>query len=90
MGRNDLVEKVNFEYLYAKFITYHYPLRQMAWNLSDKKLVLICRIISMTVSRCVNISKRLLFRKKKGLYHGVSNIAEAIDIIESNYEIKLK
>ncbi len=89
MGREDLVEKVNFEYLYAKFITYHFPLRKMAWILSVHKLSLVIRVVGLTINRFFNISKRLLNQEKKGLYRGVNDIAAAIDIIESKYKINL-
>lgn len=89
MGRQDLVERVNFEYLYAKFITYHFHLRNMAWTLSKHKIALVFRVMWLTINRFFNILKRLVSREKKGLYRGVNDIATAINIIEAKYMVNL-
>lgn len=89
MGRNDLVQKVNFEYLYAKFITYHFPLRKMAWVISEHKTFLVLRVVLLSIKRMFSILKRIMIVRKRGVYHGVDDIAIAIELIESKYPINL-
>lgn len=87
MGRTDLVEKVNYEYLYAKFITYHFPLRKMAWDLSNHKLKLCLRVIELYFIRLFKVSKRLVALKSGKIASGIGNINEAICWVENNYAI---
>jgi glycosyltransferase involved in cell wall biosynthesis len=66
VGKKDLIEKINFEYLLATFIVFHFPFRKMAINLSKKKFKLFYYIAGIAFKRYFDGFKRLIMRK---LFH---------------------
>lgn len=88
MGRDDLVSKVNFEYLYARFSSFHYPLRGMAYKLSNNKFELFinsnigvirryCNAIYRMVRLRVNANSEII------IHSGCNDIIEAVAYLES-------
>lgn len=45
MKREDLISKVNFEYMLGKFVAFHLPIGKMAISLSKNKAKLVCYFI---------------------------------------------
>lgn len=91
MKREDLIEKVNFEFMYANFIAFHYPLRKLAYNLSENKLKLFVNSSLIIIRRYFNAGIRLirlkLFGKAgKGItYSNVQDINSAVDILHKEF-----
>lgn len=97
MGKDDLINEINFEYLYARFIVFHYGLRGMAYKLSKHKLKLVLQVISLTLSRYYNGGIRLIKRKlfnisdNQIIIHNIPNINCAVQAflkICPSFEIK--
>ena len=61
MGRNDLVDKVNFEKMYARFAAFHSPLKGLAYNLSSRKFLLTLRMAGFVVWRYFFAAERLIY-----------------------------
>jgi glycosyltransferase involved in cell wall biosynthesis len=66
VGKEDLIDKINFEYLLATFIAFHFPLREMAIKLSKKKFKLFYYVANIALKRYFHGFKRLIMRK---LFH---------------------
>lgn len=83
MGYENLVEKIDYEYLYAKFSVFHYKLKDKAFKLSKNKIRLVFKIIFMTIVRYWNALIRLIsrkfFNKSDGvkIYYNIADICEA-------------
>lgn len=97
MGREDLISKVNFENLYAQFIVFHFPLRKLAYDLSENKIKLFFKIVLIFIWRYykggIRLLNRLLLNKCDGqvIYQNINNInqaSEKFSEIESNFDIK--
>lgn len=61
MGRNDLVDKVNFEKMYARFAAFHTPLKGLAYNLTSSKFLLTLRLAGIVVWRYFFAAERLIY-----------------------------
>lgn len=61
MERDDLVEKVNYEKMYAHFSAFHYPLRRLAYDLSSNKFLLSIRLVGLVIWRYCYAAERFLF-----------------------------
>lgn len=61
MGRNDLVDKVNFEKMYARFSAFHTPLKGLAYNLTSSKFLLTFRLAGIVVWRYFFAAERLIY-----------------------------
>ncbi len=89
MDREDLIEKVNFENMYAHFIAFHFPLRSLAYKLSNNKLKLFFSSSFVIIKRYFNAAIRLiwlkLFGKIKGkiTYNNILDINSAVDTLQS-------
>jgi glycosyltransferase involved in cell wall biosynthesis len=96
MGRVDLIHKVNFEYLYAKFIVFHYPLKGMAYKLSNNKIKLIYYIVRFFIQRYYKGGLRLLSRTFLGRFDGkmcrhitdINEAAKKLMEVEPTFEIE--
>jgi len=77
MGREDLIEEVNLEYMYAVFISLYFSHRRLATQLSDNKLSLSLNLLSRSMR---SFLKRLetRFDKKRKAIPNVRNIHEAV------------
>lgn len=87
MGREDLIKMVNFEYLLATFIAFHFPLRKLALPLSNDKVKLWKYFFQISSARYFNALKRLIWIKifnssdGKILVRKINNIKSAADLM---------
>ena len=83
MKRDDLIGKVNFEFMYANFIAFHYPLRKMAYSLSNNKFKLFFSSWSIIFFRYIFAAQRLILLRfgklelSKVTINHINNIIEA-------------
>lgn len=82
MGREDLIEKVNFEYMLAMFIVFHAPIAKLAIKLSKNKLQLFVYVLQGFVMRYYSAAKRIIMRKMFHKNDDGRNIAYDIQNIE--------
>ncbi|HRU02074.1 MAG TPA: hypothetical protein P5239_10280, partial [Victivallales bacterium] len=91
MEREDLITKVNFEYMYAHFVAFHYPHRKLAYRLSKNKFKLILISNVIICKRYFNALIRLvyskLFGKIKGsiTYNNIKDINEAVELLHNKF-----
>lgn len=91
MKREDIIEKINFEYMYANFIAFHFPLRKLAYNLSQNKLQLFLNSYRIIVKRYLtgitNLVYLKLFGKIKGsiTHKNVQDINKAVELLHNNF-----
>ncbi len=88
MGRDDLVSNVNYEYLYAWFSSFHYPLRDMAYKLSNNKMKLFINSNIGVIKRYFNAFYRMMrlrlnINSETIIHSGCQNITEAVTYLES-------
>jgi glycosyltransferase involved in cell wall biosynthesis len=90
MNREDLIQKVNFEYLYASFIVFHYPLRNLAYKLSQNKIKLIYYIVRFFIRRYYKGGIRLLAGRFFGRFNGcvIRNITDINEAAKKLTEIQ--
>lgn len=87
MGRDDLIKGVNFEYMLAKFIAFHFPIRKLAAKLSDNKIRLWSYTTHFITSRYLNAFKRIITRKifnkgdGKKIIRNIENIEQAAEYL---------
>lgn len=89
MGREDLVEKVNFDYLYERFVAYHFPLRDMAFSLTANKLKVAIISLGLITQRYFNAAMRLLKVKtdtNQIVINNVEDIVEVVKILNEKYK----
>ena len=87
MGREDLIGKIQFETIYKFFVVYHYPVRRMAYSLSNHPLGLrfYCRI--KMIQRIWNALWRVIKSKLKieesncNVFYQLRDINAAVDLI---------
>ena len=83
MEREDLIKKVNFEYMLATFITFHFSIRSLAIKLSKNKIRLWNYTIIQITSRYYKGAIRLILRKffnreaNKIIIRNINNIEQA-------------
>ena len=88
MQHSEMVKNVNFEVMYAYFIAYHYPLRNMAYKLTSNKFKLFIKSNLLFVERVINaIARRLKMRfvKDSNQIFGVNTINDAEEILCRNH-----
>ena len=92
MGREDLVEKVNFEALYSSFVAHYFPLRKMAYKLTSNKFRLFFVSSWKLLKRGFNVALRILHinRLSETTVEGVNNIESASEFLDSRYLFLLK
>lgn len=88
MGRSDLISKVNFEFLYAKFAVFHLSFFSMAFNFSKHKLYFFYYFLLVFSKRYILGFRRILlsylsFLNKKSLL--VSDL-ESIDEVNLHFK----
>lgn len=95
MGRTDLIEQVNYEYMLGRFVAYHFPLRRYAYSIASNKFMLSVRVLYLFVVRCLNAFVRI-FRTRTSItgskkqYTGVSDILKVAELLyEENYDITI-
>lgn len=80
MGQEDLIKKINFEYMLATFIVFHLPLFMMAIKLSKNRFKLFWYVVNITLQRYSNGFKRLTMMKLFHLSDGNKVIRNLNDI----------
>jgi hypothetical protein len=90
MNREDLIQKINFEYLYAKFIVFHASLKKMAYRLSQNKIKLIYYIVLFFICRYYKGGLRFLARFFLKQFNGrmIRNITDINEAAKKLMEIK--
>lgn len=88
MGRKDLADNVNYEALYSRFSTFHYPLRELAYNLTANKYLLFTKSNWGVVVRYWNALLRMIrlhfnFNGNKVIKTGLDNIVSAVTYLHS-------
>lgn len=83
MGRNDLVDKVNFEKMYARFAAFHIPLKGLAYNVTSSKFLLTLRMAGIVIWRYFYAAERLFFglfgkNKDRVIVDGKETIIDAV------------
>ena len=84
MGREDIIDKIDYETIYKFFVVYHYPVRDLAYPLSKNAFALRCYTYLKLVSRTLNAFWRVLKGKLKikdnnlSFANNIDNIEEAI------------
>jgi glycosyltransferase involved in cell wall biosynthesis len=63
MGRQDIVDKIDFETIYKFFVVYHYPVRKLAYSLSKHPLSLRLYSSLMIIIRVWNALLRVVKEK---------------------------
>lgn len=61
MGRNELLNQVAYEKMYARFAAFHLPLRHLAYSLTSNKLKLTVNIVRIVIYRYINAGLRYAF-----------------------------
>lgn len=82
MGREDLIEKIDFETIYKFFVVYHYPVRDLAYSLTKNELGLKVYATLGYVKRAWNALIRVV-RAKLSFQDSSLNIVSDVDNIES-------
>lgn len=96
MGRSDLIDQINFDYMYAWFSAYHFRIRSMAFKFCRNKIKVTTLMFYFIVCRYFNFIRRVvwskLFNKRYGYktYRGIQNIQEAATILHTESGILLK
>lgn len=88
MGHAEMVKDVNFEVMYAYFIAYHYPLKELAYNLTSHKVALFLKSNYLFAERVFNAVVRRLkmrFIKDRSQIFGVDTIITAEEILCKDY-----
>lgn len=87
MGREDLVDLINFEALYASFIASYYPLRKFAYQLTSNRFKLFIVSSCMIIRRFINGGLRVLHinRFSDTVISNITDIESAINYLDSNY-----
>ena len=84
MGREDLVDTINFETIYKFFVVYHYPVRKLAYPLTAHPLLLRMYASVNFVGRAWNAGVRVIKGKMKiqkqgqTQQYGIENIEKVI------------
>ena len=92
MHREDLIEKVNFEYFYVYTMAYYPAAKKMAYALSSNKFMTLIKYVGLYCTRVFNYGIRVL-KGKLGAqttnnteeYHDVFDIVESNKIVISDY-----
>lgn len=63
MNRVDLVYRIDFEYIYSRFVAYNFPIRKYAYNLSQHKFKLFFISSSLMILRLYSAFLRLIKNK---------------------------
>jgi len=91
MGRDDIVEKVNFEFMLAKFISFHFTYKKLATQLSKDKIRLWVYILKISSSRYFKALKRMISHKFFQTNDGMMMVNKIQDIKEvADYLSKIK
>lgn len=90
MGREDLLDKVAYEKMYARFAAFHLPLRRLAYTLTNSKVRLTFNIIGIVMMRYINAGLRYLFglfgsTNGKIVIGGNETIKEAVGALVERY-----
>ena len=93
MGREDLIVHVNFEYLYSTFVTFHFGIRSMAYELTSNKIYLLYSSSIMIIKRYINALLRMCLLKlkmKKGkcVVENVIDIIQVVSYLQEKYKYK--
>lgn len=62
-NREDLIDKVNFDAIYARFVAYTYPLRHLAYEIATHKRKVFWASWILIAKRYINAVVRLLMQK---------------------------
>ena len=92
MHREDLIEKINFEYFYVYTMAYYPAAKSMAYQLSSNKFMAMIKYGGLYCTRVFNYGIRVL-KGKFGAqvsnntkeYHDVINIVESNKIVVADY-----
>lgn len=82
MGREDLVEKIDFETIYKFFVVYHYPVRKLAYPLTKRPLWLKIYAKYGFIERAWNAGVRMVKAKMGVKEKGVMRVSDINDITE--------
>ena len=87
MGREDLVDMVNYESLYSSFVAYYFPLRKLAYQLTNNKLKLFFVSSWKLLIRGFNVLLRVFHIKKSSnvIVSGINDIESASHYLDANY-----
>lgn len=89
MGREDYIDKINFEFLYAYFASRYTYYKSMAYELSSNKLVMFIRSSLLLFKRYINAAFRLFNKKLFGnrisgaskTQKNIKNISQCVDFL---------
>lgn len=90
MGRNELLDQVAYEKLYARFAAFHLPLRRLAYSLTSNKFKLTINIFRIVIYRYINAGLRYafgLFGSTNGqiVKTGNDTIKDAVKVLIDEY-----
>lgn len=91
MGRNDLVDKVNYEKMYARFAAFHTPLKGLAYKQTSNKMLLTMRFAGIVIWRYFYAAERLFYgfigkSKDNVVVEGKETINEAVKHLVDTFD----
>ena len=97
MHREDLLDKINFEYLYEEVVVFYHYYRQLAYGLTSNRIRLFVKSTIGIVKRYWNAFKRLSYQKlfnksyssDRNVTKGVNNILETNDLLISKASVNV-
>lgn len=85
VNKNEFEKKVNFEYMLANFIVFHFSYMKIALPFSKNKFNLLCYFILLFVKRYFKGLKSIVSRKLFNKVNGKNIIQNIHSIIEANH-----
>jgi len=82
MGREDIIEKIDFETIYNFFVVYHYPVRKLAYSLTNRPVYLKSYALWNYMVRACKALIRIVKGKMKINMEGLQYVYN-IDCIEA-------
>ncbi len=92
LNKGELIKKINFEYMLAKFLVFHFEIKEKAIKLSSNKMTLYFYVLKILFSRYFNAGIRILSRKlnlrlldSKKMILNLNTIEDANDYLCTQY-----
>lgn len=87
MGRDDILDKIDFNTIYKFFVVYHYPVRKLAYPLTKHPIALKLYCKMKMIQRICNALYRVVKSRLKindsdhNVYHHLNDINTAVELI---------
>jgi len=92
LNKDELIKKINFEYMLAKFLVFHFEIKEKAIKLSSNKMKLYFYVLKILFSRYFHAGIRILSRKlnlrlldSKKMILNLNTIEDANDYLCTQY-----